>query len=297
MFSDSNNLQDYTIVENVTNGGIHVGGGAILTNCVVNSNHIANHAGDYGLRLGLNDNGLALDIECINNYVSGKGIFYYVLSPTVTGNKFFYDYLSEIYEGEMINTREPTGGFVTPDIDNNAYYDKRESPARNPFYYLEEDDTAHWYTFADWKTGTGFDANSSFGTSIPGSNVVNVFENEYKDANDIRMGIIQYWNFEEMATIDVDLSNLNLVVGFRYKYRWWLDYNGDVDEFTYDGSALTITTGAHSVSTPTGWNSTIDDNYDPLYGAFIVEEIRDRFPLKAVQMPFRDKRAYGVKDE
>ncbi|HEY2953280.1 MAG TPA: putative Ig domain-containing protein, partial [Verrucomicrobiae bacterium] len=125
-----------------------------------------------------------------------------------------------------------TGGFTSFDYlcNDNTY----SSTYGTPFYYS---DAVGLVNFAQWKTVTGYDANSPLGTSLPTQPKVFVRPNQYERGR----AHVAVFNWALQPAVAVDLSAAGLNVGESYEIRDGQNYFGrPVASGAYDGSPVTL---------------------------------------------------------
>ena len=112
------------------------------------------------------------------------------------------------------------------------------------------------YTLANWRTVTGFDANSTATASTVPDAVI-VRPNSYQAG---RANVIIY-SFSGATSASINLSNTGLVNGQQYTIRNAQNYFGAaIASGTYSSSNPTVSVslvgGAQSVATPVGYSYT-----------------------------------------
>lgn len=147
--------------------------------------------------------------------------------------------------------------------DGNEYY----GPGLDATPFNE--DGVENYSLADWRTAKGFDGNSTLTATLPTTNEIFVYPNEYRDIHSCRMGIIVVWNWEGLSSVGVDLSSLELANG-NYCLRNGVNIS-ETYSFAYAGSALSIPMDGWTVSSPIGMDAPLIDNPFPLFGCFVLE--------------------------
>jgi hypothetical protein len=248
---------DVALVNNFTfDGVVHVGkrwqigGNAPFDGCAVTA------CMTYGtlLRIGYTAETVNGDIAITDSDLSGSCNFISVGEATLTGNRLYG------MAGEQF------GWWTYPEthsetINNNTY----EHP---------ENQTSPWTvsgtgkTWAQWQA-LGYDADSTYTPSTPGTDRVVVRGNDYDDDR----GMVVIYNWSQAESVEVDLSSLPLTVGRTYLLRQALDPLGDTAQFAYTEAALVVDMKAasHSVAIPAGHNVVLCDTTFPTFGAFVVE--------------------------
>jgi hypothetical protein len=118
-------------------------------------------------------------------------------------------------------------------------------------------------TFSQWKHATGFDANSTERTTVPGSNASFVRPNAY-DAN--QANIVVY-NWTGGSSVAVNLSGV-LAPGDSYSvYAAENILGAPVASGTFSGGTVNIPINGNVVAQPVGWRATIA-SMRPAFGAF-----------------------------
>jgi len=85
-------------------------------------------------------------------------------------------------------------GFVS--FDYNIYY---QNPASTSYFEYNSSSS-----FTSWTSAHTFDANSTYSNTIPTTNIINIYPNEYEDGR----GHVAIFNFTGATNIDVDLSDI-----------------------------------------------------------------------------------------
>ena len=155
--------------------------------------------------------------------------------------------------------------------DNNVYY----GPDSDAF--LIDNDLLNWEL---WKNETGFDQNSSFTTGSPSGVDVFVRPNEYEAK---RAHIIIY-NWDEMNSVPVDISQVGLRIGQKYVLHNTQNYYAETIEGTYNGIPINVPMTGWSIAKPTGWNEPLRPSTFPQFGVLVDREIT-RNPLTTPGFP------------
>lgn len=189
--------------------------------------------------------------------------FQYWEDHTVTGNTLIAGAPGD-QQNLLVWYQATTPGSQT--WNNNAYYNLGSKA--EPF----NEETVDTYSFADWKTRTGFDAGSTHTTSAPADTYF-VHANDYASESK-RKGLLVIYNHSQANSVSVDLSSLGLSNG-TYRLVQATDPLVDVTEFSYTGAAVSVNmqAGAHTVAVPIQHSVTIIDETFPLFGAFMIEEV------------------------
>lgn len=142
--------------------------------------------------------------------------------------------------------------------NNNTYYAPN---AANPFGI----DGQGFYNLSNWRTETGYDADSSLTASNPTTNVVSVVP----ITGCRRLGRIAIYNWQGLGSVNVDLSPLNLPNG-NYKLHQVQDYDADIRDITWNGSPVSVAMSG-TQRLPVGLGAPLHANTFPGFGCFLVE--------------------------
>lgn len=152
------------------------------------------------------------------------------------------------------------------DWDNNTYITNGERI--NGTFYSNQTDPRTEGDFDDWKTATGYDANSTYASTLPVANVQYVFA-----CLAPRVAHIAVFNWKELETVDVDVSELEIQAGGNYRLRNAYDPLEDYDDFIYDGSGtVSVSFVARGNAVPLGATEPIL-TLDTRFGAWILEKL------------------------
>jgi len=250
--------------------------------------------------IGGRSEALLQDNQLINNYFYGNGFsLYYPANsgaPTsyndvvATGNYVvdgtfeMSDYWKQatIQNNSFINTKSgvrltsPTDGLLVsyaPYVannypayvwSNNVYYSGPNS-ATTAMFVVQGSAPSN---FSSWKTASGYDSGSVINNGLPTTNKIIFQPNQY-DSN--RANIIIY-NWQNLNTVNIDISSLGWQSGDNYELHSAQNYFGDVVFGTYGGTPLSIDMSAskHSVAIPYGAPQAIGTNTFPKFGAFVL---------------------------
>lgn len=255
----------WDFIENVVIGGkLYFGGDNSVRqeDVLIDANHI--YAGNVQLGDLYLQNG---DVILTNNrlyggqagVISGQPLtIKYWENITLTGNK-----IVSLHHNVLRFIEPADTGSNVRNWDNNAYYGNGLDAA--PF----NEDGVQDYTLTEWRTVKGFDGNSTLTATLPTTNEIFVYPNEYRDIHSCRMGIIVVWNWEGLSSVGVDLSSLELANG-NYCLRNGVNIS-ETYSFAYAGSALSIPMDGWTVSSPIGMDAPLIDNPFPLFGCFVLE--------------------------
>ncbi|MQA28733.1 MAG: hypothetical protein GEU82_02685 [Luteitalea sp.] len=184
-------------------------------------------------------------------------------AATVTGNTIFAtsdptgstdEYVA------VVETRNPAASVW----NNNTYYDETEGNGQYSFWYGT---FTQWFetSFANWKSRSGFDGNTSYRRGRPQGMKVVVLPNKYEAG---RANIAVY-NWDGAATADIDVSSA-IAVGQAYELRNVQHLlSGPVLSGVYDGSPLRVRLDDTQVTRPTGHVFT-PASTSPEFSAFVL---------------------------
>jgi len=170
------------------------------------------------LRIGA-ENHFNVDVAIEDNYFVGDGIPFYIENwalAKVTGNTLVGggdnnvgNATEEIVRYVDARTMAHLGEYVW---DDNHYFMTGTNPT--PFRLWRKNwGASSMLNFADWKTTTGVDSNSTYAVGLPAVNQVAVRPNEYEPG---RAHIVIY-NWQDLASVPVDLSGAGLTEGQSFK--------------------------------------------------------------------------------
>lgn len=160
--------------------------------------------------------------------------------------------------------------------DNNTYYRLAGAQASN---YL---DRGTQRTFSSWKSATGFDANSTETSTLPGSATVKVYANKY----DPNWALVVVWNWPAGSTVAVNLATAVLLPEFSSPagnqvflepgdiysvYSAFDPLGAAVTGFsgvTYAGGTVNLPMTGLSVATPVGQGQAVHPGSE--FAAFLV---------------------------
>lgn len=147
----------------------------------------------------------AKKLEIQNNYLMGQGRAGMAIlnwdSINYQGNTCFY------LKNGSLGLALPSGATNKAYTWNNNQYFIGDQPLQFSYQYGSS------INFSSWKTLTGFDSNSNVYSSEPQENKIIVQPNEYQQG---RANIIIY-NWENLGSVSLDLSNCGLQEGQTYK--------------------------------------------------------------------------------
>ena len=262
-YSESGNLKGFYIEGNaIWNSGILIntlkadillGGGTPVDNATITKNFLyrTRGKGGRGLQLGYST---SANNNCVvaDNYLAGA--IPLIVSKsfdrlTITNNVFHSQ--GTVFELDQALSAGPYR------IDNNRYSTEQNISL---FDYLGTS-----RTFAQWKSATGFDPNSTAVLSTKPANSVFVRPNRYE----AKRGHVIVYNWSLANNVTVDVSSV-LARNDTFEVRNAQDYYGPkVLSGTYNGTALVIPMTNLSVATPVG-TFTRPPATSPEFGAFVV---------------------------
>lgn len=143
----------------------------------------------------------------------------------------------------------------------------------NAYYYTAAagkfaNDNGTDRTFAGWQTAHSWDADSTLSTSLPAANRIVIRQNPI----DSERAWIVVYNWENRASIEIDLSGLGLTRGARYQLRQAQDPLNDVQGFVFLGSTVNVSMSGHTVAVPTGAGAAIVASTFPQFGCWLLEK-------------------------
>ena len=184
------------------------------------------------------------------------------LGGTVTGNTFVS---GEIGGADMDVLRyQPPDGVSTLAINNNAYFSRSGKAS----CIATDGIPPYWMTLATWQSLYGFDAGSTMTLGESPADSVHVYPNEYAGVSK-RKGLVVIHNWSEAASVDVDLSDIEIDAGQTYTLRQAQDPLNDVRSGTMPANKIVSVTMSGTIASVSGW--TDPASTFPEFGAFIVE--------------------------
>jgi hypothetical protein len=195
---------------------------------------------------------------------------------TFTGNKV----VTGANAQQMVNFAQFSGGTTSGFTwDNNQYF------GLNNFYSGTYDGISEFngtnLPFAQWQSGMGFDAHSSFSSSLPTGKWIVVRPNKYeaKRAN------ITIYNWGASSTVAVDLSSV-LKLGDQFVIRDAQNFYGNpIVSATYSGGTISIPMTGLTKASPNGFSTPA--HTAPQFGVFVVMLAGPPLPLSAPPMSVR----------
>jgi hypothetical protein len=273
--SSSTEISHYRIPENIfigsqiAHGGILMGtrSGGLADRLV--DNQVLNNYG-YGADISFyfaQDNNSYRDLLGANNYFA-KGVW--ELSSWKTGtftNNWIINRTTTKIVDIYPNTPAPPGTILPWTHDWNTYVISSNTA---PVFGIETEGPRN---FAQWKTRTGFDANSTMATNLPaGTNYAIVWSNAY-DTN--RAHALNYnWPLANFAAINV--SSLSWGIGSTVMVRNAQNYFVDVVTNLITSTntlVVDMRAASHSVAIPYGDTVPTAPLTFPDFGAFVLQLI------------------------
>ncbi|MEO8425632.1 MAG: Ig-like domain-containing protein, partial [Verrucomicrobiota bacterium] len=241
-YTASNSITGYVISRNIAfNNGItpqssigkpnlFCGGLQPVMNVTFDQNYsyhalgVAHSGNDFGWLSSLNTN-----INIINNYFVGGGSPLQVdffTGPIICTNNTLVGYFNAVDF-----TPAPGIPYSRHTWNKNTYFNREDNGNINCII-----EGLVPKTFAQWKSTTGWDANSTYTASLPTGTKAVVLPNDYEPG---RANIVVYnWNLN--STVAVDVSSA-MAVGTRYEVRNVLNFFGPpVASGTYAGGSITL---------------------------------------------------------
>lgn len=213
-----------------------------------------------------------------------------IWGDTATSEQF-YEFLDNWWVSGIAANDDPQfGTWLETDVQNNRFV--TINPAGRYFYHPATDatwgaavervwDNNEYYgtaaasitfpngqTLAQWKSNTGYDANSTHSESLPATNWVKVHPCSLAP----KVAHIAIFNWEELDNPEIDVSALNLTAR-SYRLRNAFDPMTDYTDFTHDGSGtIVLPMAARTIATPEAYGSPLA-TLDIRFGAFSLEQI------------------------
>ena len=263
----TNQSLEQIVIDRCTNVNdqIFLGGHSPASLCQITNNRVWNDC----LEIGETDRD-NVDILVDGNYVVNSpntrcAVFRFWDNLTITNNTFvlrqdngmglMFEYLRLSPSVEV--------------IDNNVYY---YQPRADGYYFLLYDYTTNpptitHLTISQWQA-LGYDTHSTFIEGLPTANQVFVEHSEYNDD----IAHVTIFNWEGLASVDVDVSGGNFTVGATY--RAYNAMNPDeYHEFVYTGIMVGIPMTGWTVAAPSGASSPISDQTWPDFMALVIKRV------------------------
>jgi hypothetical protein len=231
-----------------------IGGGSPATDIQARGNLLYNSNMQFGYSNKLNE-----DAEIHNNYIANGTL-------QIHGWKTLDVQFNTIVSthGTNANFKFTTPVTATQSIvwTNNTYY-RPETNDGKPF----DIDGEGFYTLPEWQSRTHYDATSKLRAELPQQNAVFVRANEF----DASRATVTIYNWQNQATVAVDLSSLNLRHGQAYRLRNAQNYLKEWRTFVYDGAPIAVPMEGWTVATPYGASTPLAASTFPQFGTFILE--------------------------
>jgi hypothetical protein len=144
---------------------------------------------------------------------------------------------------------------------NNTYYRPTNAPVA-PFGI----DGEGFFTLSQWQARTNNDTTSALSQTMPDKNAIFVHSNIY----DSDRATVTVYNWENLANVPVDLSNLKLKRGQTYELRNAQNYVNEWRTFVYAGASIAVPMNDWSVATPIGTNTPLAASTFPHFGVFVI---------------------------
>ncbi|MFA6552355.1 MAG: LamG-like jellyroll fold domain-containing protein, partial [Candidatus Paceibacterota bacterium] len=253
--SSDSNIIGYNIDKNILIGGAggFVGGrsGTPVQGISITNNLLYNSS----LSLGYEGTTVTNDLTLQNNYLSSQtDIRYFWQRTNISGNTVF-----DNGNNGLVNLSTGTFNPSTWNWNNNTYYS-------NGGNYSFNISGTSWYSFAGWKTKTGFDSASTYKAINLAPDTVFVLPNAYESGR----GNIAIYNWSQKASVSVDLTSLGFVSGDTYELHNAANYYGDILTGTYGGVLAVPMTGHTPVSQINTSDAPLIQNTFPTFGAFVI---------------------------
>ena len=228
-------------------------------------NHIINRGVQFGYVYPQNGNITITDNIIYTELAAGLTLSYFE-NVSVLRNKIIAgSSISGGYQGQSITINYPNIIGIY-DFNNNEYHHLGVIT-----HFVNIEGVTH-YNFAAWQA-LGHDVASTYDELLPAVNESYVYLNDYA-AVSCRKGMVVIWNWQELNTVDVDLTPLGLVNGHTYTWRNAQDPLVDIDTFVYTtGVDVTFPMTGRSVAYPIGFSELLIENQFPKFGCFIIEEL------------------------
>jgi hypothetical protein len=202
-------------------------------------------------------------VAVTNSHIVGGRIalnFGYWTTVNMNNNLF---YVADPFEPTFASVQNALTGWTW---NANSYFDNTGDPVSLGFAYNSKIGLFGGYLkFSEWKSYSGFDANSTLKIGRPTTTEVFVRPNQY-DSN--RAHIIIY-NWQLLNTVTVNVSGV-LQPGMQYEVRNVQDYYGaPVLIGTYDGQPIRLPMTGLKVAKPIGYDFT-PENVAPEFNTFVL---------------------------
>lgn len=199
---------------------------------------------------------------------------------SITGNYLVYGQPGTVLDVQRWNTPTVTGNTLiggdkdtlikfVPATNAPMIWDGNTYIRLNPDATAFVNDDGTLRDFADWQkthAERGADKASTEDTKLPTVNRIVI-----RQIDTDRAWIVAY-NWEGLKDIVLDLSGLGLTKGTAYILRQVQDPKADTVTFTYDGSAVVVSTSGHTVAVPTAAGAAIVASTFPQFGCWLLEK-------------------------
>lgn len=240
---------------------------AIADNIKFNENHVIGEGNTTQMGYNYKYNG-SLEYKRNRTYGGAYFAFQYWNSIEASDNVFVQGEDVESHGFRWVDDRDPSA--YSWAFSNNKYHYLGTTPS--VAFKVEYGDFG-WGSWAEWNAA-GYDTEgSTYDEAKPSTNEIFVYANEYPDADDMRMGIVVIWNWEEEETVEVDLTDLGLQVGTTYRWRQAQDPLVDIDTWECDGDTHSFPMTGHTVAKPIGFDEELIPTQFPTFGCFIIEKV------------------------
>jgi len=213
---------------------LRVGGESPVSDVTVVRNYTWGNGASFGYPWGQQNR----DVRIEENVFHGRVEMLYFDKAAFTRNT--------VINGEMVFLQ-----FLGPadvrqyEWNRNRYW---RTPSPYPPFATREGDKSRGQTWAEWKTATGFDTDSTFVEATPAEPLVIVRPNKHEKG---RAHVIVY-NFAKSATVQVDLSNV-LAPGQAFRVQRATNYFGKpVVEGKCDGKTVALPMSGGPSTVPIG---------------------------------------------
>jgi hypothetical protein len=233
--------------------GIFIGGETPVERLVVRENHVWGG----GLRLGYPWGTTSEDAQVTDNYIVGGLYVRDFRRLMLSGNTF-------VGEGNVVRLEDPARLDRTAwDWGRNAYY--KTSTQYYPFETLLGDEGRGW-SFDEWRSTIGVDADSTFAAAAPTGQRVVVRPNQYEKG---RAHVVIY-NWDRADEVAVDLSEV-LTEGQAFKIVAAADFYGEpIIAGIFKGSTVTLPMSPITPVQPVGMPDYPLPSTRPEFAVFIV---------------------------
>lgn len=165
--------------------------------------------------------------------------------------------------------KKADGTLGSHNFSNNAYYHGTDTYLPQAFRITNESNALDSYkTFAEWQA-LGYDTDSTFQSGEPTTNEILVYPQDYLAGR----GIVVVWNWEDSASVSVDLSDLDLSNGQAYSIYNAMNPNaGTFDTGVFDTGSPnhTLSMTSNGVADWTNDEGNTPADTLPNFGIFLV---------------------------